>query len=107
MFHQKCLESYTYPKTLKSIELTFAEEEEKAEQEEVPNNSEPSISTKRSSHRKRDGLGRNTLLFFIRRLFLICDREAESNLSFPKSVIGRLRTRDDNDLEHVMNTDSL
>ena len=39
---------------------------------------------------------------------LICDREAESNLSFAKSVIGHHshRTNDDNDLEHVMNTDS-
>ena len=37
-------------------------------------------------------------------------REAESNLSFANSVIGlrrrRLRTSDDNDLEHVMNTES-
>ena len=39
---------------------------------------------------------------------MICDREAESNLSFAKSVIGRrrLRTSDETDLEHVMNTDS-
>ena len=36
-------------------------------------------------------------------------REAETNLSFANSVIGphrRLRTSDDNDLEHVMNTES-
>ena len=34
--------------------------------------------------------------------------EAESNLSFANSVIGRrrLRTSDDNDLEHVMITES-
>ena len=40
-------------------------------------------------------------------LLLICDREAESNLSFAKSVIGHhLRTSDENNLEHVMNTGS-
>ena len=36
-------------------------------------------------------------------------REAESNISFANSVIGlrrRLRTRDDNDLEHVTNAES-
>ena len=42
-------------------------------------------------------------------LFLFIDlrREAESNLSLTKSIIGHhLRISDDNDLEHVMNTDS-
>ena len=39
--------------------------------------------------------------------FIDLRREAESNLSLTKSVIGHhLRTGDDNDLEHVMNTDS-
>ena len=33
-----------------------------------------------------------TRYYFMFTLLLICDREAESNLSFPKSVIGRLRT---------------
>ena len=65
MFHQKCLDSYTHPKTLKSIELKIAEEEQK----DVPDNSEPSVSTKRSSHRKRDRLGRNTLLFELSTFF--------------------------------------
>ena len=47
--------------------------------------------------------------------FLICVR-SDRNLSFPNSVIGRhrssvigrrrLRTSDDNDLEHVMNTEN-
>ena len=44
-------------------------------------------------------------------VFVIFDlrREAESNLSFANSVIGlrrRLRTSDDNDIEHVINTES-
>ena len=42
-------------------------------------------------------------------LFFDLRREAESNISFANSVIGlsrrRLRTSDDNDLEHVMNTE--
>ena len=39
--------------------------------------------------------------------FIDLRREAESSLSFANSVIGRrLRTSDDNDLEHVMNTES-
>ena len=46
-------------------------------------------------------------IFFYGAILLICGREAESNLSFAKSVIGhRLCTSDGNDLEHVMNTDS-
>ena len=46
----------------------------------------------------------------MKKYLLICEREAESNLSFAKSVIAHhnhnLRTSDENDLEHVMNTDN-
>ena len=53
----------------------------------------------------KSGFSKMRKVLRIKFLFLICDREAEFNLSLTKSVIGHhLHANDEYDLKHVMNT---
>ena len=53
----------------------------------------------------KSGFSKMCKVLRIKFLFLICDREAEINLSLTKSVIGHhLHANDEYDLKHVMNT---